>query len=500
MRNTITQCLIILLIVGGMGLGVFSRKNSPKVTEVQRPLRSALSRAPSSVVPATTAVYRFIRSLNTTLSDQPWMNLRYEGELYISRKKVDSQSSWLELRFKMDGQTQLSSTLFAKVGEDGKIVEINVSGNATPEVEQEISILKDLLSIYAFRGDEDSLGRYQAMFSEFLGGTLKEKKKYVSLRSSNVSDVEIVFSKHRWVASADSFFPGSITGEEKTRSGPEQGLGLWTHSQYQMVRLKAVPALAVNDTSTSTEKTTFALTEVKISKPVMTWNRIESDLQKWNQLHAQEKLKLFRKLNVALQSDPNLLGPFVYWMKSRAQRNDVQVFGIGVLATLGSDGAQSALLELYATSPPLRQTVLGALTTTEAPLSTSTQNFLQERAHEFETHPDIAMGAAFAIGSSLKKTPDSIAEQSLLDLFDAARSPELKRGYLDAMGNSGNPRFLPAIEEALKSDDVAMREKAVFALRWMEDAKARAILEQATQDSNTRVQTQATLARRFLAP
>lgn len=172
------------------------------------------------------------------------MDIHYEGDLFVSRSSADAQTTWIELRFKMDGENKISVPLTAQIGGDGKVLELLAPKADSSEMTQEISILKDLLAVFIFRNNEDTVGRYEAVYTDFSGGIRKEKTKYISYGSTHVPKVDIIFSKHEWTASADPYFPRTIAGEEKTGSDTNQGL--LTYSQYQLVRKVDPPILHTN--------------------------------------------------------------------------------------------------------------------------------------------------------------------------------------------------------------------------------------------------------------
>ena len=71
----------------------------------------------------------------------------------------------------------------------------------------------------------------------------------------------------------------------------------------------------------------------------------------------------------------------------------------------------------------------------------------------------------------------------------ASEDPNRAHEFLGAMGNSGDPSFLPFIETALKSKDQTLRVRSVYQLRKLENEAARQVLLNVImddQDENVR--------------
>jgi HEAT repeat protein len=60
----------------------------------------------------------------------------------------------------------------------------------------------------------------------------------------------------------------------------------------------------------------------------------------------------------------------------------------------------------------------------------------------------------------------------------SAGSPGERRRYLEALGNSGAPRALPALRAAMSGDDRQLASAAAFSLRFVPGPDADALLEQ----------------------
>jgi hypothetical protein len=169
---------------------------------------------------------------------------------------------------------------------------------------------------------------------------------------------------------------------------------------------------------------------------------------------------------------------------------------VGALATEGGADSQAALLELYRDpSSPVsgKGSILGALTTTQAPLDPPTRSFLEAQM-EGERNKDLAEGAAFALGSALEKSPNDAetaeAVERILAAWNGSQSASDRLTLLDVMGNSGRVEFLPAISSVLPAGNSAnIRAKAAFSLRFIKTESARSLLGASLADPETAVRT-----------
>lgn len=95
--------------------------------------------------------------------------------------------------------------------------------------------------------------------------------------------------------------------------------------------------------------------------------------------------------------------------------------------------------------------------------------------------------AALALGSHRRRAADALAEPAraaaseLLGRYAGARGTE-RVIYAKALGNAGDPAALPSLREAMRGGDRALRDAAVFSLRFVPGAAADALLEEALAD------------------
>jgi hypothetical protein len=128
--------------------------------------------------------------------------------------------------------------------------------------------------------------------------------------------------------------------------------------------------------------------------------------------------------------------------------------------------------------------ILSAFTTTQAPIDPQIRDTLLQISQN-ESNQSLAQGAAFALGSALQSAgPGESTDRAIAAIQLAGQNSNLdQRTLLDVMGNSGRSEFLPEVAEVIQSDaDPALRSKAVYSLRFMNNPQASALLSQSLSD------------------
>jgi HEAT repeat protein len=122
-----------------------------------------------------------------------------------------------------------------------------------------------------------------------------------------------------------------------------------------------------------------------------------------------------------------------------------------------------------------------------------------------ESNPDLAQAASYALGASLQKTAEESHKSDVIDAIRQAWTQSESVGdrlaLLDAMGNSGQPAYLPELRSVIDTrnwanaeEGSALRAKAVFALRFIRTSDAAQILAQALTEPDLRVRQAAVQA------
>jgi hypothetical protein len=146
---------------------------------------------------------------------------------------------------------------------------------------------------------------------------------------------------------------------------------------------------------------------------------------------------------------------------------------IGALGGAGTAEAQRALASVLGAdqaSPETRSDAAAALGMTKQPTDASKQALIQAAG---SSDPALASTAAMGLGNLIKRMDEqgsgdpSDAITALIQRLAGAADDAERTQCLDALGNSGDPRALSAIEPYLASDAVPVRAAAVEALRFM---------------------------------
>lgn len=178
---------------------------------------------------------------------------------------------------------------------------------------------------------------------------------------------------------------------------------------------------------------------------------------------------------------------------------------LGALGAAGSGAAQStlvALAEADALSSDVRSNAVAMLGLGDHPTD-ATAVALSKLARDRD--PDVRGTAALALGNASlaqrKEGHVGEAEQAvdeLLAKLQAATTQEEQLLYIQALGNAGDARALPALQTALSAGDVELRSAAVTALRFIADDRVDALIAATVlRDPAERVRRSAVFAASF---
>jgi hypothetical protein len=238
------------------------------------------------------------------------------------------------------------------------------------------------------------------------------------------------------------------------------------------------------------------------------WSTLRSELLALDSKDSDTQLKVFGNLARFLKLHSDAPSDLMDLLRAQGaiqlgMQSALFKAALGALITAGTPEAQAAALKIYSdpTCPVSgKGAILSALTTTQAPLTASTQDFL---ATTMKTEPnaDLSQGASYALGSSIQKTSD---ESKKADAIEALRERYLNSSgnlsdqlaALDAIGNSGQAAYLPDLRSIIQSADAAslLKAKAVFALRFIQSSEATELLSQSLTSVDTQVRQSAARA------
>jgi hypothetical protein len=491
-----------LTLVGGLAVGISMMAGklsapTPEVAALDPVVLKEIERKPASIPSALinsdspVTAFKFTRNLNAKLDTKSLINLNVEGIVWMNW----STPTHARVSFRLaDGHE--STIAFEATFKSGYKLESIQAAKAKNETEEdELNVLKDFVSSYAFENLSDTTGEYTAKFSNVTDGVKKSKLAYVG---TSKATPKIVKSLH-----AAAFKPHtrdllSLEGSEETLLTVSKTSKVETESSYKIISLSPVPAHAVAFASAELQSEDLTVRQTRHTQAGKTWVQLQAALGKIRSMNSTERLALFHELVKSLKDDPESLAKFKSWLDDHKEEAGMLTFGIGVLASVGTQPAQQSLMDLFKANPASQHMILNALATSSETLSPETRDFVRQLA-DGNPQPDIAEHAALTLGAAIKNdpatTPETADEARLTKLFQTATTADEKRTYLDAIGNSGDAGFIPVIDQTLANNsDVTLREKAVFAARFMNATVAQPLIEQGMSDASESVQLAAVRA------
>lgn len=434
----------------------------------------------------------------------------YHGELTFDVLKAGEEGLEAVAQEKVEeyGGGMPSPLVKLSLTADGTNLKMFTTGKtATEEERQHIAVTKDLLSLWAFPLRKDTVGSYEATVQAQPAEAGQRVLKKTKLRYVEASAPVIVHSSHwmRW--DEKTSLPGDLRGEETTKMGQKKN-DLFSRTTYRL-RLIAVEKIGMvkNIQFTKAEDMSLQREALMLAEHPdyagLNWQAVLAQLRELEKMSANEQLSVFGDLVRLLKKDPALLKKLLAELPEADLRAgaDSALFKtvIGALATLGSPEAQAALRSIFDDpNCPVsgKGSILAAFTTTQAPATPETRAFLAAKMGSEDK--DVAQGAAFALGAALQGSAgDSAAVEKLRAAFRAERANNNLPGQLamlDSMGNSGRAEYVPDLRETVASGNAELRARALFSLRFMNNAESADLISRGLSDPETMVRESATEA------
>ncbi len=444
-------------------------------------------------------VYKFDRkiSFQGEIAGNRLPEIGYSGEFYVDVIRSDARAfeALVSQRIKETGG-KISPNVRIEADARGDSVTLFSAQELSEDDKQHVSVLKDLVSLWLFPLRSDTVGNFEARFDTLPaeGGVMRERKAKLSYLSKSANVPEILSSLHllRWNSSIH--LPGELKGSEITRMGAKTNSNaLSAESRYSLEFRSFGNMPAFSRALLSSLTTTHGLQLQPDLKPDLSshpdytkldWHSLTAQLRSIQNLDGNQQLELFGDLLKYLRMHPGKTGELTALLRDPALLKagiNSPLFKtlVGTFATLATPESLAALRDAY-DDPALgnngRGTILAALTTTQAPIDSSTRDFLAQRM-QAETDPRLSHAAAFALGSALQQSGnDAQSAHSIAQIesaFESAASHGDRLAYLDVMGNSGRPEFYPSVQQVISSNALpTLRARAVFSLRFMTNSNA----------------------------
>jgi hypothetical protein len=495
MRNSV-KTIGVVLCFGGFGI-VLSQFNSESAIQIRNPASVETKTLISSEVKTDTLLapiaYHFERAIHAELKGKevkPLVELSLSGTVFVTEVSHTPTTHRYGVQFELaqgsEKQSHESKLPFlVEVSNDQNVVSIQIPSMVQKNDEDDLNVLRDFVSLYAYGSNQDTAGTY--LFKLKRTGTEVEKLK-LKYDAGSLQVPTILTAATRGEVDPDSGAWLKASGIEKTSiSGVGANQSILTTSAFKIEKLDSQthPRVAINY-NVLMKDAGVALVASAILE-VRSWADLKRELANVRQLPRSKRLSLFHDLTKLLKSDPAVVLEFRKYIESVAQEPGLMTFGIGVLATAGSPSAQSVLRDWYQGKFDQEHTILNAFSTADAPMSDDTRFFLRKIADQRSENPDLAQNAVFALGSALKHSSDDEARKALQSYYSNSQSEADRISALDAIGNSGDGHFLPTLKQAIDSGTPSEKERAVFGVRFLPADTAAPLLRAAYQDENAGV-------------
>ena len=444
-------------------------------------------------------IYSFKREIEIKGLGANKIPINYGGEFDLQVEKTEPQGFWAYATVDVSGHRTKNVGMKIFVKNDGSDLRFYSNEVASAEDGEIGSIIKDLSANLIFPLKRDTTGPYSANLVWSKNGKIVSGKKVKSSYQMSLNAPQILESYHiaSWKLSAP--LPDEVAGKDVTRIG-DSASSLFARNSYQLrfVQAKKSIGLAAEKWQQLSHEEDLLPSRgaKKVAAVALDWAEVRSRLENIAKLSNGEQLQLFSDIAKLLQGGKVSTADLLAILRQKGALKEgasSPLFQniVGALATAGDEKSQAALLEIYAEAPKSgKGSVLAAFTTSEAPASNSTKDFLAE-VMEQESDKDLSQGAGYAFGSALASSNNSSDADRIFKMWHSLSNSDVngKLAVLDIMGNSGRDEFFPVLEIAAKSatEPEEVRAKAIFSLRYIKSARARALLVTAMNFSSVRV-------------
>lgn len=433
--------------------------------------QDALSSLRSTRTPAalTEETFRFKKAVHVTFDfNDEVVKHEFTGELYLDWM-TERGGRVATVSVRMPGLDE-NLHVRARFTEDHLLKCMEAPVVTTEKESDVVLLLKNLVLDYAFLSTKDDNGMYEARFEDDVkdDGTRLITKKKLRYLGPGKEGLTVVKALHEVVLDESL---KNAKGEEQLEllfEAPDKIARVRT--SYELQRIANGDRTARNETlAFGACSNDFSHAPAPVAK--VSPGEFQDAISGLTNLGRSERHDSMRKILKAIRANPELLTELMEWISNVKADRKLSALAVGMLGNLGTPAAQRELVNLFTNATEetkhLHHQVLNAFTLTQGALTFESRQFL--KAQMSGDAPQLAEGAAYALGTSIQNDPES--EESHRDLsflmygLEQSTSVKSKLIYLDALGNSGSPEAIATFEKYAASNEELIRRKAQELLR-----------------------------------
>jgi hypothetical protein len=402
----------------------------------------------------------------------------------------------------------IAKPFFFTTTSEGRLISLAFAPDLADTARSALAALAATFQVATRAGEtveSDSIGDYQARYARTSTGLHRERIAYQ--RVTGELSAQIVKSGTQVTVRGDGW-PDGVDGHEVTRVGTEQ-LGVVVDAKFSLHHAgtaRVTPGSPDGMVSMAVDAASATARSTDEEDRAMVDGASLSDLLAALAAITDEHARGYQYLRIAalMRLEPETVRTAKQMVVNGAPESSVLV---GALGEAGTPVAQAALGELLATPALVEDTRMHAAITlglTAAP----TRETLRALDDAAKGTGDLANTSTLAQGNAALRMRDddsgaaSAQVDALLARFARATDDDERALVLRALGNTGDPRILDAISQALASANIGVRMAATEALRLVRGAAADQLVLARFADGASLVRSAAVFAitERDLAP
>lgn len=363
---------------------------------------------------------------------------------------------------------EFTRPFYFTTSDEGRLLALQFSPGMQDLVRGTLTCLAALAQRSAIAAD--TLGDYEAAYAEDTHGIHRTRVRYSRVTGGDVIGVTIVETGTDFTLREDGW-PSSISGREVTRVGHgdmfvlgQQEFAL-RHTATAKVDAGWPEGLEVSAVDAAAAAANADEIDDRQLAGDATFPDLMAELAKLTNSH--DRGYQFLRLAALMRLDPRVVDEATRAVLAKADSSDVVVGALGEAGTPQAQRALAGLLDSNALDGERRVQAAVALGLTGSPTSET----LDALAQQSKQGGEIGDTALLAYGNATLRISDenpsdaSRRVDDLLGRLAQANSDEERAIVLRALGNTGDPRILPALSAHIGSTSVLVRTAATEALR-----------------------------------